>query len=115
MADIDLVAIFNFERLNSEQYPEDQRYGEGSIRIKTDKEPKTDEDFTEIAKAIFKKGGYAAVAVQSVFYDDDGLFNALGEPQPVIDDSYVIDKSGEAGVLDTEPEVIQGEVVNDDK
>ena len=114
MSNIELVALFDFEVLNSEQQPEDKRWGEGSIRITTDKEPVTAEDFQEIAKAIFKKGGYAQVAVKSVFYDDDGLFNALNKPDPVIDDSYVIDQAGEAGILDGEHDVITGEVVNDD-
>lgn len=114
MPNIELVALFDFERLNSEQYPEDERYGEGSIRISTDKEPETAEDFTEIAKAIFKKGGYAQVAVKSVFYDDEGLFENLGAPpkEGTVDNSYIIDQAGEAGVLDGN-EVIIGEVVDD--
>jgi hypothetical protein len=108
---IELVALFDFERLNSENYPENERYGEGSIRIGVDKVPETAEDFTEIAKAIFKNGGYAQVAVKSVFFDDDGLFSALKSPDKV-DNSYVIDQAGEAGILD-EDEVVIGEVVDD--
>lgn len=114
MPNIELVALFDFERLNSEQYPETERYGEGSIRLSVDKEPETQEDFQEIAKAIFRNGEYSQVAVKSVFHDDEGLFNALGEPEPVVDDSYVIDKSGEAGVLHSDtPDVIIGEVVDE--
>lgn len=106
----ELVAIFAFERLNSQQYPEDERYGEASIRISTDKEPESQEDFDEIAKAIFKKGGYAAVAVKSVFYDDEGLFNHLEKPDPVSHDKKFAVQQKKTVTFD---EVIQGEVVDE--
>lgn len=114
MPNIELVALFDFERLNSEQYPEDERYGEGSIKILVDKEPKTQEEFDEITKAIFRNGQFAKVALKHVLHDDDGLFSNLGAPGQEVDDSYVIDQSGEAGVLtEGEPDVIAGEIVDE--
>lgn len=106
----ELVALFDFERLNSEQYPEDERYGEGSIRISTDKEPETEEDFREIAKAIFRNGQYAAVAVKSVFYDDAGLFSKLSKPDSVSHDRKHSVEQKKTATFD---EIVQGEVVDE--
>lgn len=103
----ELVVLFDFERLNSEKYPENERYGEGSIRISTDKEPETEEEFKEIARAIGKNGNYSAVAVKSVFYDDNGLFSALKKPEPVSHDrKYAANNK-------PENEVLQGEIVDE--
>lgn len=103
----ELVVLFDFERRDPKQYPENERYGEGSIRISTDKEPETEEDFKEIAKAIFRNGQYNAVAVKSVFYDDNGLFSALEKPIPVSRDrKHSVNNK-------PENEVLQGEVVDE--
>lgn len=114
MSDIELIAMYNFERLNSEQYPEDERYGESFIRISVPREPETVEDFQEVTKAIFRAGKFSQVALMSVFHYDEELFDKLTNSAENVDNSYVIDQVGEAGVLD-QPETIVGEVVNDDK
>lgn len=102
----ELVVIFVGERLNSEQLPVDERYVEGSIKIDTDREPKTQEEFDEISKAIGRKGKYKAVAVKQVFYDDEGLFSKLPKPD-TSDQSRVGPKTA------TIEEIIQGEVVDE--
>lgn len=106
----DLVALFDFEKLEPES--EEKRYGEGSIKIEAEWEPKTEEDFLEITKAIFRRGGYAQVALKHVFYDDNDLFSRLNNPEAAANDEneYHIDAKGSAGVLD---DMITGEVVDE--
>lgn len=111
----ELVALFAFKRLNAEEYPEDERYGEGSIKIVAEREPETQEDFTEIAKAIFQKGEFEEVAVTKVFYDDENLFKNLVAPNEtsspdIIQPTYIITDSGPAGIMD---DVIEGEIVDE--
>ena len=60
------VVHYAFAYPESELRPADQRWGNGSIYIKTDKEPTTDEEFKEIARYIGKEGGYEAVGVLKV-------------------------------------------------
>lgn len=103
----DLVALFDFEKLNPDS--EDKRYGEGSIQINTEREPESEEDFLEITKAIFRRGGYAQVALKHVFYDDNDLFSRLQKPE-TSNDTYNLDATGPAGILD---ETIPGEVVDE--
>lgn len=102
-----LVALFEFEELDPKS--ELEQYGEGSIQISCDREPETQDDFNDIARAIFQRGNYKQVVLKKVFYDDKGLFDALTKPGP--DNEYNIDASGEAGILD---DVIPGEIVKDD-
>lgn len=54
---------FQFAHPQSSLRPEDQRWGSGSVPINTDKEPKTEEEFLEIARTIGKLGGYERVAI----------------------------------------------------
>jgi hypothetical protein len=102
----ELVVIFVGERLNSENLPIDERYVEGSIKINTDREPETQEDFNEIAKAIGRNGDYASVGVKQVLYDDEGLFSKLPKPGSVA--TNLSEKK-----TATMDEIIQGEVVDE--
>lgn len=68
---------YQFAYPKSELRPEDQRWGNGSIPINTDKVPETDEEFMEIARTIGKQGGYERVAVTKIdptdhFIEDSG-------------------------------------------
>lgn len=68
---------YSFSFPKSDLRPEDQRWGSGSIPINTDKEPKTDEEFMEIARHIGKLGGYERVAITKLdptdhFVEDTG-------------------------------------------
>lgn len=112
MSDIELIAMYNFERRNAEQYPEDERYGESFMRISVPRLPETVEDFNEVTKAIFRNGEFNQVALMQIFHYDENLFSKLVEAHEKVDNSYVIDQAGEAGVLD-QPETIVGEVVDD--
>lgn len=55
--------------------PDDQRWGNGSVPINTDKEPTTDEEFKEIARHIGKLGGYEIVAITSIDATDHFIDN----------------------------------------
>ena len=68
---------YQFAFPQSDLRPEDQRWGQGSISIQTDQEPKTAEEFKEIARVIGKTGGYERVAITRVeptdhFIEDKG-------------------------------------------
>jgi hypothetical protein len=103
-----LVALFDFERLNPAD--ESERYGEGSIQIFAEREPKTQEEFDEVTKAIFRNGNYAAVGLKHLFYDENDLFANLQKPTGLPSDDYKLDAKGDTGILD---DIIQGETVDD--
>jgi hypothetical protein len=68
---------YQFAYPKSDLRPEDQRWGNGSIPINTDKVPETTEEFTEIARTIGKQGGYERVAITKIdptdhFIEDSG-------------------------------------------
>lgn len=68
---------YQFAYPKSELRPEDQRWGNGSIPINTDKVPETDEEFMEIARTIGNQGGYDRVAITKIdptdhFIEDSG-------------------------------------------
>jgi len=68
---------YQFAFPKSDLRPEDQRWGSGSIPINTDKEPKTEEEFLEIARTIGHQGGYERVAITKIdptdhFIEDTG-------------------------------------------
>lgn len=68
---------YAFSHPKSDLRPEDQRWGTGSVAINTDKEPKTEEEFKEIARHIGKLGGYEAVGITKIdrtdkFIEDTG-------------------------------------------
>jgi hypothetical protein len=69
------LAHFAFTRPDSAFLPENQRHGVGTVRIQTDKEPETAEEFQEIAKTIFRSnpGQYDTVGVTSLETTDDFL------------------------------------------
>lgn len=77
------IAHFSFAHPQSDLRPEDQRWGSGSIAINTDKEPKTKEEFLEIARYIGNLGGYERVAITKLdrtdhFIEDTGeIFEGL--------------------------------------
>jgi hypothetical protein len=81
------LAHYSFAFPQSDLRPEDQRWGQGSMPINTDKEPKTKEEFLEIARTIGKTGGYERVAITKL------------EPT----DHFIIDKG----------EILEGLIVND--
>jgi hypothetical protein len=71
------VAHYSFAFPKSDLRPEDQRWGNGSIPIQTDKVPETKEEFTEIAREIGRLGGYGTVALTKLdptdhFIEDSG-------------------------------------------
>lgn len=91
-----LIVLFSFERANSQWFTEENRYGEGSCKVWTEREPETQEDFTEIAKAIFDREKYSQVGITKVFYDDNDLFVNLKNPEKPID--FKIDANNSAGI-----------------
>lgn len=71
------VVHYSFAFPKSDLRPEDQRWGNGSIPINTDKTPETKEEFLEIARHIGKLGGYDTVAITKIdptdhFIEDSG-------------------------------------------
>jgi len=66
---------FSFAFPQSDLRPEDQRWGNGSIPINTDKEPTTKEEFIEIARHIGKLGGYDTVAITKIDPTDHFIEN----------------------------------------
>jgi hypothetical protein len=71
------LVYYSFAFPKSDLRPENQRWGNGSIPIQTDKVPKTDEEFKEIAREIGKLGGYEIVVITKLmptdsFIDDSG-------------------------------------------
>lgn len=68
---------YSFAHPKSDLRPEDQRWGNGSIPVNTDKVPETDEEKKEIARHIGKLGGYEVVAITGIeatdhFIEDSG-------------------------------------------
>lgn len=68
---------YSFMFPKSDLRPDDQRWGNGSIPINTDKVPETKEEFLEIARHIGKTGGYDTVAITKIdptdhFIEDSG-------------------------------------------
>jgi hypothetical protein len=69
------VVHYSFAFPESALRPDDQRWGNGSVPINTDKKPQTPEEFKEIARHIGKLGGYETVAITNIeatdtFIDD---------------------------------------------
>jgi hypothetical protein len=68
---------YQFAYPKSDLRPEDQRWGNGSIPINTDKEPNSKEEYMEIARTIGHQGGYQTVAITKIdptdhFIEDSG-------------------------------------------
>lgn len=70
------VVHYSFAFPESGLRPEDQRWGNGSVPINTDKVPETDEEFKEIARHIGKLGGYEMVAITSLDQTDRFIDNS---------------------------------------
>jgi hypothetical protein len=70
---------FSFAHPKSDLRPEDQRWGQGTIPLQTDKIPETEEEFKEIARHIGKLGGYEVVAVQKPLKRTDHFVEDTGE------------------------------------
>lgn len=69
------VVHYSFAFPKSDLRPEDQRWGNGSIPINTDKKPETEEEFKEIARTIGKQGGYDVVAITKIDATDHFIDN----------------------------------------
>jgi hypothetical protein len=67
------LAHFAFTRPDSALRPDNQRHGVGTVRVQTDKEPETAEEFQEIAKTIFRSspGQYETIGLTSLETTDD--------------------------------------------
>lgn len=72
-------AHYAFQVADSEDKPEDERWGFGRVPIETEVEPTTDEDFKEIARTIGRKNGYDTVRLQHVTAVDDAKMSGSGE------------------------------------
>ena len=57
---------YAFQVADSEDKPDNERWGFGRVPIETEVEPTTDEDFKEIARTIGLKNGYDTVRLQHV-------------------------------------------------
>lgn len=74
-------AQFAFEFINSSELPADKRGGYKVISFNSEREPKTNEEFTEIARQIGKSGEYSKVRVLKVWSEEeDGATRQMFAP-----------------------------------
>lgn len=57
------TAHYMFEHADSESRPEGKKYGQGVVVVNIEREPKTDEEFKEVARTIGLAGSYKSVAI----------------------------------------------------
>ena len=87
------IAHFAFELRGAENLPETERHGFGTIPIVTDKEPKTQEEFLEITKMIFRQGGdrYEKVGLLGVTPVEEDHIAFHDDSDTVLEGEIVID------------------------
>lgn len=72
-----LVAYFEFEVLNPEEFDASERAGEGTMQIWAEREPETVEEFAEVSRQIGLAGKFGKVRILSLFHDDNNAFQNL--------------------------------------
>lgn len=96
---LNLVAYFEFEVQNPENYEKAERTGEATIQVRVEREPETVEEFNEVAKQILRNGKFGKVRILSLFHDDNNAFENLKNTSTSSED-YTLDAIGDSNVVE---------------
>lgn len=94
-----LVAYFEFEVQNPEEFDEDKRAGEGTMQIWVEREPETVEEFNEVTAQIGRGGKFGKVRLLSLFHDENGAFTDLKNNSVDTSEEYSLDAAGDMDIV----------------